>query len=111
MPSTLRTAVARVIGARLELRSESALLLAPGRAPQRVRGSPGKTGGGGRQPAGNLAAVKIQRFVLGKECVRGEDAVPAARSGPGGREPEPCGGQGARRDDANRPRDAVRQPQ
>src|SRR5438876_12172916 len=94
MPSTLRTAVARVVGARLELRSESALLLAPGRAPQRVRSSPGQAGDAGyelrrahfppfaspvlarepigtkdeagRQPAANLAAAKIQRFVLGK---------------------------------------------
>src|SRR5207248_11103701 len=58
MPSTLRTAVARVVGARSELRSESASLLAPGRARQRVRDSP--------QSFTNLAAAKIQRFVLTK---------------------------------------------
>src|ERR1700757_4700342 len=92
MPSTLRTARLRVIGARFELRSESALLLAPGRALQRVRESPdegadadfeirpshvppfasrnparkptrGKDAAA-RQSATNLGAAKIQRFVL-----------------------------------------------
>jgi hypothetical protein len=81
MPSTLRTAGARVIGACFELGSEYASLLAPGAALQLVRGSP--------QSVIDLAAAKIQRFVVGERSPqRGEDAVPAAPGGPGDREPE-----------------------
>src|SRR5262249_31078835 len=92
MPFTLRTASFRVIGARFELRSVSALLLTPGRALQRVRDSPDEAedadveirpshvppfalrnaarepscrkDAAGRQSATNLGAAKIQRFVL-----------------------------------------------
>jgi hypothetical protein len=66
MPSTLRTASLWVIGARLETRSESALLLEPGRALQRVRGSPGE---GAEAGYGRMAAQYLSSFRVANQGV------------------------------------------
>src|SRR6266568_7035340 len=64
----------------------------------------------GESPAGTDAAKIPESRTRGAER-RGEDAVPTSAGEAGDREPEPRGGQGARRRDADGSLDEVREPE